>query len=111
MALLLLLSILAFEPFPAMTQMAFSINEGGDNRNPLVHFDIPYVPEEFRSSPKRIIFDKNDFLTVNLLPDADSQSGPLKETIFKLIQQLHNAPNHTQMVSRISEKIDFFLMV
>ena len=38
-------------------------NEANRERSPLVkRYEVPYVPEEFKSSPKRIIFDENDFV-------------------------------------------------
>ena len=66
-------------------------NEGnesgnGDIRNPLNKYDVPFVPEEFRSSHKRIIFDKNDF--VSLLPSSDSSA--LKDAILTVLVSTQN---------------------
>ena len=58
--------------------------EEGDIKNPLIKFDIPFVPEEFRSSTKRIIFDKNDF--VNLLPSTDLEI-PLRDAILTILEK------------------------
>ena len=63
-------------------QLPFGVNEDGDIRHPLNKLDIPFVPEEFRSSPKRIIFDKNDF--VALLPSEDLEQ-PLREATLNIL--------------------------
>ena len=73
-------------------QLPYEVNEGnGDVRNPLNKYDIPFVPEEFRSSPKRIIFDKNDF--VSLLPSPDSR--PLTEAILSVLVDTQSSSNDT----------------
>ena len=86
----------------AQGQLPYEVNgEGnGDIRNPLNKFDVPFVPEEFRSSPKRIIFDKNDF--VSLLPSSDLRK-PLKEAILTVLKSTQNSANDTK-VSNICVK-------
>merc|ERR1711963_969303 len=52
------------------------VSESNKQRNPLAKsYEIPFVPEEFKLAPKRIIFDKDDF--VSLLPSPDL-AGPLR---------------------------------
>ena len=49
-----------------IAQLPYEATEGnGDNRNLLNNFDVPFVPEEFKSSPKRIVFDKNDLFPLS----------------------------------------------
>jgi len=69
-------------------QLPYEGNESGngDIRNPLNKYDVPFVPEEFRSSHKRIIFDKNDF--VSLLPSSDSSA--LKDAILTVLVSTQN---------------------
>ena len=76
-------------------QLPYEANESGNGnvRNPLNVHDAPFVPEEFRSSQKRIIFDKNDF--VSLLPSSDSK--PLKEAILNLLVSIQSNANDTKV--------------
>ena len=66
----------------------------GDERDPLQALDVPFVPEDFRSSPKRIIFDKNDY--VSLLPSQDLQK-PLTDAIIKLLQETQVRANDSKV--------------
>ena len=77
--------ICAFLPFLcfAEAQMPFQVDESR-SRNPLVKIDVPFVPEEFRSSQKRIIFDKNDF--VNLQDSSDIQDA-IRDSILTLLNK------------------------
>ena len=76
-----------------IAQLPYEATEGnGDNRNLLNNFDVPFVPEEFKSSPKRIVFDKNDF--VNLLPSSDLR-GPLTEAILTVLVSTRSSSNDT----------------
>ena len=63
--------------------MPFQVDESR-SRNPLVKIDVPFVPEEFRSSQKRIIFDKNDF--VNLQDSSDIQDA-IRDSILTLLNK------------------------
>jgi len=69
-----------------------------DIRNPLNKYDVPFVPEEFKSSPKQIIFDKNDF--VSLLPSSDS--APLTEAVLTLLISTQNNTNDTKAYNDIA---------
>ena len=76
-----------------IAQLPYEATEGnGDNRNLLNNFDVPFVPEEFKSSPKRIVFDKNDF--VSLLPSSDLR-GPLTEAILTVLVSTRSSSNDT----------------
>ena len=66
----------------------------GDERHPLQALDVPFVPEDFRSSPKRIIFDKNDY--VSLLPSEDLEK-PLTEAIISLLQETQARANDSKV--------------
>jgi len=81
-------------------QLPYEANESGNGnvRNPLNVHDVPFVPEEFRSSQKRIIFDKNDF--VSLLPSSDSK--PLKEAILNLLVSIQSNANDTKIYNDIA---------
>ena len=70
----------------------FSIDEGEVKGDPLQALDVPFVPEDFRSSPKRIIFDKNDFVS---LPKEDLQ--PLHEAIVKVLQETQIRANNSKV--------------
>ena len=61
-------------------------------RDPLQALDVPFVPEDFRSSPKRIIFDKNDFVS---LPKEDLE--PLHEAIVKVLQETQARANNSKV--------------
>ena len=75
---------------------SFSTGQEGDNKNPLIKFDVPFVPEEFRSSPKRIIFDRDDF--VPLLPSQDLES-PLRDAILAVLEHYQNgSSNGTKVI-------------
>ena len=83
----------------------------GDERDPLQALDVPFVPEDFRSSPKRIIFDKNDY--VSLLPSQDLQK-PLTDAIIKLLQETQVRANDSKVrpsllfvCLKITEKVLF----
>ena len=79
------------------------LTEGnGDNRNLLNNFDVPFVPEEFKSSPKRIIFDKNDF--VSLLPSSDLR-GPLTEAILTVLVSTRSSSNDTGVCILLSTEM------
>ena len=76
-----------------IAQLPYEATEGnGDNRNLLNNFDVPFVPEEFKSSPKRIVFDKNDF--VSLLPSSDLRE-PLTEAILTVLTSTRSSSNDT----------------
>lgn len=66
----------------------------GDERDPLQALDVPFVPEDFRSSPKRIIFDKNDY--VKLLPSEDLEK-PLTDAIVTLLQETQARANDSKV--------------
>ena len=82
-----------------IAQLPYEATEGnGDNRNLLNNFDVPFVPEEFKSSPKRIVFDKNDF--VSLLPSSDLR-GPLTEAILTVLVSTRSSSNDTGVCTYI----------
>jgi len=81
-------------------QLPYEATEGnGDNRNLLNNFDVPFVPEEFKSSPKRIVFDKNDF--VSLLPSSDLRE-PLTEAILTVLTSTRSSSNDTGVYNDIA---------
>jgi hypothetical protein len=86
-----------------IAQLPYEATEGnGDNRNLLNNFDVPFVPEEFKSSPKRIIFDKNDF--VSLLPSSDLRR-PLTEAILTVLVSTRSSSNDTGVCIHYNKKI------
>ena len=74
----------------------------GDERDPLQALDVPFVPEDFRSSPKRIIFDKNDY--VKLLPSEDLEK-PLTDAIVTLLQETQARANDSKVRLRPGARV------
>ena len=69
------------------------VSESNKQRNPLAKsYEIPFVPEEFKLAPKRIIFDKDDF--VSLLPSPDL-AGPLRDAISQVLVETQARANFT----------------
>ena len=66
---------------------------------------MPFVPEEFRSSHKRIIFDKNDF--VSLLPSSDLRK-PLTEAILTVLISTQSSANDTKVSTVIYVEVSFY---
>ena len=82
--------VLLFNWVPITLQF---VTEGNQQRNPLAKsYEIPFVPEEFKLAPKRIIFDKDDF--VSLLPSPDL-AGPLRDAISQVLIETQARANFT----------------
>lgn len=69
------------------------VDEANRQRSPLALHEVPFVPEEFRSARKRIIFDKDDFLS--LLPSPES--GALRDSILAVMIETQARANITQV--------------